>query len=118
MLHGPTHDSTSHLLPLTGQRGHPADDWPWDPPELQQASEGSTSRNGSKITAPIVNVTHFEDGKPRPHHCPSLEMVCPGGVVAVSPKQRKHIELLALDDHARARYRGNGKLSQSNASAA
>ena len=96
LLDAPRTNTPLHL-PLAPSDGatwvpHPADDWPWDPPELQQAGEGSTSKNDSKITAPIVNVTHFDDGKPRPHHCPSLEMVCPG-VVAVSPKQRKHITL-------------------------
>ena len=105
LLDDPRTNTPLHL-PLAPSDGatwvpHPADDWPWDPPDLQQAGGGNTgdnngskngSRNGSKITGSIVSVTHFEDGKPRPHHCPSLEMVCPG-VVAVSPKQRKHITL-------------------------
>ena len=98
-MDAPRSDTPLHL-PLAPADGatwvpHPADSWPWaphsgtgsDPPVLQAGS--GVKANSSNAT---FNVTHFDDGKPRPHHCPSQGLVCPG-VLAVTPKQRKHIQL-------------------------
>jgi hypothetical protein len=91
-------------LPLAPADGatwvpHPADSWPWAPhsgtgsdPPVLQANSSSTDYSGNSSSGAAFNVTHFEDGTPRPHHCPSQGLVCPG-VLAVTPKQRKHIQL-------------------------
>jgi hypothetical protein len=61
---------------------------------LLQALDGTDNTTSSDIrsSSEAFNTTHFADGRPRPHHCPSQGQVCPG-VLAVTPKQRKHIQL-------------------------
>jgi hypothetical protein len=102
LLDAPRSDTPMHL-PLAPADGatwvpHPADSWPWAPhsgtgsdPPMLQANSSSTDASGNSSGATFI-VTHFEDGTPRPHHCPSQGLVCPG-VLAVTPKQRKHIQL-------------------------
>ena len=109
LLDEPRSDTPLHL-PLAPANGatwvpHPGDSWPWaphsgtgsDPPVMQVDSRAgaefiNTESVGITVNGTTFNVTHFDDGTPRPHHCPSQGLVCPG-VLAVTPKQRKNMQL-------------------------